>query len=221
MFKKILIAEDYEIINLSVQNTVKELQIPIADHVFYCDDALEKVKKSIRENAVYDLIITDLYYDEDHRPQQLKDGKAMIAAIKELQPEIKVIFFSAENKSGIIDSLFNELNIDGFVKKGRHDAKELRKAIQAVSNGEKYLSLDLKNDIKKLNSFEFTTYDIRLISLLSQGVLQKNIPVYLQNNNIKPHSLSSIEKRLTLLKESLKINNNEQLVAFCKDLGVI
>lgn len=45
MFKKILIAEDHEIINLSVQNTVKELQIPIADHVFYCDDALKSKEK--------------------------------------------------------------------------------------------------------------------------------------------------------------------------------
>lgn len=221
MFKKILIAEDHEMINLSVQRTVQDLKIAYTDHVFYCDDALEKIKKALRENTPYDLIITDLYYDDDHRPQNLKNGKEMIAAVKQVQPEIKVIFFSGEHKSGVIDSLFTELHIDGFVRKGRNDAKELKKAIDIVFNGEKYLSLDLKQDIKKLNSFEFSTYDITLVSLLSQGVFQKNIPTFLQNNNIKPNSLSSIEKRLTHLKEELKINNNEQLVAFCKDLGLI
>lgn len=221
MFKKILIAEDHEIINLSVQRTVQDLEIAQTDHVFYCDDAFEKIKKALRENEPYDLIITDLYYDDDHRPQNLKNGKEMIAAVKQVQPEIKVIFFSGEHKSGVIDSLFTELNIDGFVRKGRNDAKELKKAIDTVFNNGKHLSLDLKQDIKKLNSFEFSTYDITLVSLLSQGVFQKNIPTFLQNNNIKPNSLSSIEKRLTHLKEELKINNNEQLVAFCKDLGLI
>ena len=34
MFKKILIAEDHEVINLSIQQTVKELEIPIVNHVF-------------------------------------------------------------------------------------------------------------------------------------------------------------------------------------------
>ncbi|MBD8082120.1 response regulator [Chryseobacterium caseinilyticum] len=221
MFKKILIAEDHEVINLSVQRTVKELEIPVADQVFYCDDALEKVKKSLRENDPYDLIITDLHYDEDHHQQNLKDGKEMIAAIKKIQPGVKVIFFSAEHKSGVIDSLFNHLKIDGFVRKGRNDAKELKKAITMVAQGEKYLSLDIKHDLKELNSYEFTSYDITLISLLAQGVFLKNIPIYLQNNNIKPNSLSSVEKKLTGLREGLKINNNEQLVAFCKDLGLI
>lgn len=221
MFRKILIAEDHEVINLSVQRTVKELEIPTVDQVFYCDDALEKVKKSLREDDPYDLIITDLYYDEDHHPQNLKNGKEMIAAIKEIQPDVKVIFFSAEHKSGVIDSLFTNLKIDGFVRKGRNDAKELKKAIAMVFDGQKYLSLDMKHDLKELNSYEFTSYDITLVSLLSQGVFLKNIPTYLQNNNIKPHSLSSVEKKLTGLREGLKINNNEQLVAFCKDLGLI
>ncbi|WP_241493139.1 hypothetical protein [Chryseobacterium sp. Leaf404] len=96
MFKKILIAEDHEVINLSVQRTVKEIEIPLVDHVFYCDDALEKVKKSLRDNEHYDLIITDLYYN-DHHQQNLKNGKEMIAAIKEILPDVKVIFFSGEH----------------------------------------------------------------------------------------------------------------------------
>ena len=137
------------------------------------------------------------------------------------QPSLKTIVFSAEHKSGIINSLFTEYGINGFVRKARNDSKDLKKAIASVYEGNNYLSLDLKQEIKKLNSYEFSEYDITLVSLLSQGVLQKNIPVYLQNNNIKPNSLSSVEKKLNSLKEELGITNNEQLVAFCKDLGII
>lgn len=221
MFKKILIAEDHEMGSLSVQKTLEDFNIPKVDYVYYCDDALGKVQKSIRENDPYDLLITDLSFEEDHLKQNIKDGKELILKIKELQPSMKVIVFSGEQKSGIIDSLFTDCKINGYVRKARNDSKDLKKAIASVYVGENYLSLDLKQEVKKLNNYEFSNYDITLITLLSQGVLQKNIPTYLQNNNIKPNSLSSIEKRLNTLKEDLQVTNNEQLIAFCKDLGII
>jgi two-component system capsular synthesis response regulator RcsB len=52
-------------------------------------------------------------------------------------------------------------------------------------------------------------------------MLQKEIPAYLQENNIRPSGLSSIEKRLNLMKEVLDFSKNEQLVAYCKDFGII
>lgn len=221
MFKKILIAEDHESSSISVQKTLEDLNISNTDYVYYCDDALAKIQKSIRENDLYDLLITDLSFEEDHNIQNLKDGKELIKTIKKLQPSLKVIVFSAEHRSGVIDSLFNEYGINGFVRKARNDSKELKKAIASTYVNENYLSLDLKQEVKKLNNYEFSTYDITLVSLLSQGVLQKNIPVYLQNNDIKPNSLSSVEKKLNSMKEDLQIKSNEQLVAFCKDLGII
>lgn len=221
MFKKILIAEDHESINLSVQKTLEDLNIPNVDYVYYCDDALAKIQKSIRENEPYDLLITDLYYEEDHRKQEIKDGRELIQKIKEIQPSLKIIVFSAEHKSGVIDSLFKEYEINGYVRKARNDSKELKKSIASVYINENYLSLDMKQDMKKLNSYEFSAYDITLVSLLSKGILQKNIPIYLQEKDIKPYSLSSVEKKLNGLKEDLEVTSNEQLVAFCKDIGII
>lgn len=221
MFKKILIAEDHESINLSVQKTLEDLNIPNVDYVYYCDDALAKIQKSIRENEPYDLLITDLYYEEDHREQNIKDGKELIQKVKKIQPSLKVIVFSAEHKSGIIDSLFKEYHINGYVRKARNDSKELKKSIASVYINENYLSLDLKQEVKKLNHYEFSAYEITLVSLLSKGVLQKNIPDLLQEKDIRPYSLSSVEKKLNSLKEDLQVTSNEQLVAFCKDLGII
>ena len=74
---------------------------------------------------------------------------------------------------------------------------------------------------KKVRQHEFTTYDITLISLLSQGLLQKDIPSKLQEQNIKPGGLSAIEKRLNIIKANLGIYSNEQLVAYCKKTMLI
>jgi hypothetical protein len=52
MFKKILIAEDHESSSISVQKTLEDLNISNADYVYYCDDALAKIQKSIRETII-------------------------------------------------------------------------------------------------------------------------------------------------------------------------
>jgi len=220
MFKKILIAEDHEMGSFSVQKTLEDLNIPKVDYVYYCDDALAKVQKALRENDPYDLLITDLSFEEDHYTQNIKDGQELIQKVREIQPALKVIVFSGQHKSGIIDSLFKDYHINGYVRKARNDSKELKKSIASVFINENYLSTDLKQEVKKFNSYEFSAYDITVVTLLSKGVLQKNIPDHLLEKGIK-YSLSSVEKKLNSLKEDLEVTSNEQLVAFCKDIGII
>ena len=52
-------------------------------------------------------------------------------------------------------------------------------------------------------------------------MLQKDIPDYLVQHQIKPFGLSGVEKRLNYIREELNFTKNEQMVAFCKDVGVI
>lgn len=220
MFNKILIAEDHESSNFSVQKILEELNVPNVNHVYYCDDAFSQIKKSL-DTTPYEALITDLSFEEDHRKQFIKNGRELIKCCKDLNPELKVIVFSGEHRLGVIDLLFSELNINAFVRKARSDAKELKKAIEAVYNGETYISHDLKLPVKSMNTLEFSNYDIILLQLLSEGVLQKNIPQILQEREIHPNSLSSVEKRMNAMKLALTVKNNEQLIAYCKDLGII
>lgn len=221
MFKRVLIAEDHESTNISVQKTLSDLGVPHTDYVYYCDDALMRIQKGLKEDQSYDLLITDLSFEEDHRKQRISDGMVLIKAVKLEQPSLKVIVFSGENKTATIDTLFKELKIDGYVRKARHDAKELKLAIETIYNNRIYLAPDLRQAVKEKNSHEFTEFDITIISLLSGGTFQNKIPDYLKKHNIKPSGLSSVEKRLNLMKEALGFSKNEQLIAFCKDLGII
>lgn len=221
MFKKALIAEDFESYNSSVQKAMEELNITTIDNVHYCDDAFMKIKKSLREKNPYDLLLTDLSFDTDHREQHLTNGRDLINAVRSDHPTIKIIVFSIESRPEIVDDLFKTHKINGFVSKGREDLKELKRAIKAVYNNEKYISSNIKDAIRTKNSYDFTKFDITLVTLLSTGTLQKNIPEYLKENNIKPSSLSSVEKSINNMKESLGLSNNEQLIALCKDWGII
>lgn len=221
MFKRVLIAEDHESTSISVRKTLEDLRISKTEYTYYCDDAFMQIQKNLSDDQPFDLLITDLSFEEDHRTQKLSGGLALIEAVKKIQPLIKILVFSAETNPAIIDSLFKNLRIDGYVRKARHDAKDLKKALENIAQHKTYLSEDLRRSLKQKNAFEFTEYDVTIISLLSQGTPQKDIPTYLSQHKIKPVSLSSLEKRLGNIKDSLEFSKNEQLVAYCKDLGII
>jgi len=222
MFKKVLIAEDHESASISVQKTLHDLAIPndVKNCVFYCDDALSRIKKALGQQDPYELLITDLSFDNDV-PQQLNTGAELIKAAREIQPDLKVLIFSVENRASVVNALARELNLDAYVPKARHDAKDLRLAIETIYNGRKYISKNLQQSATQQSTFEFNDFDKIIISLLARGTTQKNIPIYLQNNNLKPSGLSSVEKRLNAIKNALNIFNNEQLIAYCKDHKII
>ena len=221
MFSKILIAEDHESSNFSVQKVLGDLKIPAIDHVYYCDDAFALLKKSVESGTPYEVLITDLSFEEDEKKQSIKDGKELIKSCRDLYPELRVVVFSGEHRLGVIDLLFSELNINAFVRKARSDSQELKKAIDAIYKNETYISHEQKLPAKRMNTLEFSNYDIVLLKLLSDGVLQKNIPKKLQEQNIYPNSLSSVEKRINSMKLSLAVKNTEELIASSKNIGII
>ncbi|HEX3933259.1 MAG TPA: response regulator, partial [Puia sp.] len=138
MIKKVLIAEDHETANLSVQRTLEELGLTLLHHVFYCDDALLKLQKGVQDGDPYDLLITDLSFEEDHSKQKLPDGTALIKAARAVQPDLKILVFSAEGRPAVIDSLFGKYGIDGYVRKARNDARELKTAIGLIDKEQRH-----------------------------------------------------------------------------------
>lgn len=221
MIRKVLIAEDHESANISVQKTLEELGIKEIDYVYYCDDALLKIENEKKAGRSYDLLICDLYFEQDCRTQKVSGGAALISAARQIQPELKILVFSAEGKPAAIDSLFRSHNIDGYVRKARNDVKELQAAFEKISRNQQHYPKHIADLAKHQNSHNFTDFDITIISLLAQGMSQKNIPEYLQHHEIEPSALSSVEKRLKKIKSVFEFSKNEQLVAFCKDMGII
>ncbi|MFT3918147.1 DNA-binding response regulator [Cloacibacterium sp.] len=220
MFKKIIIAEDHEVRNLGVINTLKELKIPTFEFVNYCDDAVHKIKNSISDNNPYDLLITDLSFDEDYKNQEIKNGQELIKEVRKMLPNLKIIVFSIEKKPKIIDDLFKIYQIDGFVSKGRNDGKELKNTLKKVFANKKVLPQEIINSIRN-HATEFNSYDVLLLESLAKGLRQQEIEEYFKEKNIKPNSQSSIEKRLNELRESLNAKTNVEMVVLCKDLGII
>jgi two-component system capsular synthesis response regulator RcsB len=221
MFNKVLIAEDQQSANISVRKTLEELGIAYFKYVYYCDDALLYIKNALSENEPFELLITDLVFEPDERPQKLASGEALITAARQVQPDLRILVFSTEQRVSVIEALKNGQGINGYVRKARRDAEELQLAIASIYKNKMHFPVNLREAVQQKNAHDFSKFDVIIIRLLAQGMLQKDIPAYLVERQIKPSGLSSLEKRLNLIREAYEFSNNEQLIAFCKDIGII
>ena len=221
MFQKVLAAEDYESAGISVQRSLTDLNIAENSFVHYCDEALALLKESLQENKPFDLLITDLSFEEDFSKQNLKSGKELIVEARKLLPNLKVLVFSGEKRPQVIKELFSDLKINGFVSKGRMDVKNLKTAISTILENKKYISSENLIKLRKTDTIELTAVEFSILKLLSEGIFQKDMTEMLKERSLKPNSLSSVEKTLNYLKETFAAKSNEHLIAICKDLGVL
>jgi len=221
MFKKVLIAEDHQSTKLSVEQTLTNLGISESQYVYYCDDAMSRLKRSHQENKPIELLITDLSFDDDGQKQRINTGRELIQEAKDLQPALKVLVFSAESNPAVIKDLFEQLSIDGFVCKGRNDAIDLNNAIKMIADNKKFVPLQFRPSVRQQNSYDFDDFDTIIISQLALGTKLKAIPLFLEKQGTKATSLSSVEKRLNLIKEAFSFSTNAQLIAYCKDRKII
>jgi two-component system capsular synthesis response regulator RcsB len=222
MFKKVLVAEDFDSISITVGQALGELSVTEIHHAKYCDDAFLKIKKALHDKTPYDLLVSDLSFKTDHRENKLNTGEELIAAIKKLQPDIKTIVFSIEDKSFRVKSLFNNLGINAYVSKGRDSIPELKRAITEIfNNNTTILSSGLSHALRDQSLIEIESYDIKILKLLSTGHTLEDISTEFKTMNISPNGNSSLEKRINRLKIFLKANNNVHLIAIAKDLGLV
>ncbi|MBK0371234.1 response regulator transcription factor [Flavobacterium agrisoli] len=222
MFKKVLIAEDFDSINLGICQALDDLHIPHFDHSKYCDDAFLKIRKALADGAPYDLLISDLSFKTDHRTVEIENGDQLIAKVRKLKPELKIIAYSVEDKPYRIQSLFENANLNAFVIKGRNSIEELKKAIQVLATSDStYISPEVAHVLREQHSFEIDDYDVMILKQLSLGIAQDEMGASFKNMGITPNSKSTLEKRIAKLKDFFKANNTTHLISIAKDMGVI
>jgi two-component system capsular synthesis response regulator RcsB len=222
MFKKVIVAEDFDSINLGIEQALKDLDIENIQYSKYCDDAFLKIRKGIHDNEPYDLLISDLSFKADYREAKIANGDELIQKVREEQSNIKIIAYSVEDKSYRIKSLFENSGIDGFVLKGRNSIEELKKAINLVAtSNQKYISTEIASVLQEKQNYEIDDLDIQIMKQLSLGIPQDEITEAFKKLGIKPNSKSTIEKRIAKLKDFFKASNTIHLVSITKDMGII
>lgn len=221
MFKNVLLSEDLDTIGKGIITLMEELQVENVVYTQYCDDAYLKIRKSAQDGILFDLLITDLSFIPDFRPQKIDSGEALIEKIYKAYPTLKIIVYSVEDKPERVRHLTEKLKVNAYVSKGRKGLWELKDAMKAVYKGKTYISPDLDRKIKAKPPVELIDSDIELLKMISLGHSQGQISDHFKAIDMNPSSLSAIEKRLGQLRHHFGASNAIHLVSITKDLGLI
>lgn len=219
---KLLIAEDLDIINTGIVTLLEanfDFEIIQTNS---CDTAFLKLQHAQLMEAPFDLLISDLSFKTfGVLSPQIDSGYALIQKAKEIQPNLKTIVYSIEDKPMLLKSLVEEIKVDSYILKGLTSLNELLTAIKKVTNNERYIPSEVQHILKSDSTIEINDYDINLLSLLSKGLTQVDISEYFKKEQITPSSTSAIEKKINLLKIIFKAKNNVHLVSIAKDLSIL
>lgn len=223
MFKKALIAEDFDANNQQlVKLLLEDIKIEHVESSMYCDDALLKIKKATQQDmAPFELLITDLSFKADHRERNLTSGIELIEAARKINPSIKVIIFSIEDRPSKIKQIVSNHGIDSFIPKGRNALKELKKAVIQTSEGKSYFPHNLNIHLKKENLLILENYDREILKRIATGHTKDDVSAVLKEKEISPSSVSSIEKRLQKLYLSFNAKNTIHLISIVQREGLI
>lgn len=220
MFRKILIAEDIDSIGFGLETIIKQLHGAEIVQARYCDEALLKIKRALYDNEPFDLLLSDLSFTPDHRDNRIMGGEDLANEVRKVQPDIKIIIHSIEDRIYKIRSLFETTKIDGFVWKGRNGTTDLLRAMQMVSGGNRYLSDRFSHILDSVSALEITEQDIKLIQMIANGYTQMEISEQFKSAGLSSSS-SSIEKNINRVRIVLRAKNSMHLVSIAKDLGII
>ncbi len=222
MFKKILVVEDIDSINLGVVTMLQEESNAEVFHCKYCDDAWLKIQSAVLNNAPFDLLITDLSFTPDHRETLIANGETLVQNVKEKYPEIKLMIYSIENRFSTVKKLIDDYKINAFISKGRNSISELKAALSSLAYSDTvFLSTNIQEIYNNPELVDLQEEDISILRYLSEGLSQAEISNNLKKQGSTTSSLSSVEKRVNKLKTYFEAKNTVHLISVSKDLGLI
>lgn len=199
MQKKILIADDHEIIHIGITNVLENNpEFLITGHAYTGKEAIEKA-----DTLKPDIILMDI---------SMPEGNGLFATheIMKINPQIKIIALSQHDDNAYISQMIQAGCFGYLLKNSRKE--EILKALASVVRGKKYMNPDIIDKLMSGNS-GFDNAQIRLTKRETE-VLKK---IAKGNNNPEiAHKLSisvrTVETHRRNLMQKLKAKTVVELL---------
>ena len=193
MSVRVMLADDHILMREGIRQLLEfDGSIEVVEEANDGDECLEKLKRSKP-----DVLLLDI-----NMPK--KNGIEVLEEIKKQKINIKVLILTVHNE---VEYLLKavDIGVDGYILKDSESA-ELKKAINAVMNGESYIQPKLipalnnrlvARDVDKEKLESLTKREIEVLILVANGMFNKEIAIKLNisERTVKNH-ISNIFKKL-------------------------
>lgn len=219
---RILIADDHQLVIQGLLCSLKEVgnfEIVTTNN---CDDAFQLIKSNLKTNP-FQLLFTDLSFDNSTKDTNLDGGEELIKAIRNNEIDIKIGVITGHTETNRVFNVISNLEPNVYLLKSKCDATELGFAVDQMLLNKKYYTHEIHQKIMRRNIIQIQMDDIAIQILRElpnhpklanlEGVITKGDGSFLK--------LRSIETKLGSLRADLNAVNNTDLVLKAKELGVI
>ncbi|MFL0071730.1 response regulator transcription factor [Tenacibaculum maritimum] len=219
---KLLIVDDHQLVIEGILSSLKKIDHLEVETSKSCDDAFFKIKTN-QHNAPFDILFTDLSFDNTTYNTILNDGESLIKKINEEKIPIKIGIITGHSETNRIYNVIHNLNPSAYILKSKCDSAELNFAIQKIIANETYYSHEIHNKLLKRAIVLIQMDDIatQILKELRKHPKISNLEGLILKSDGSPIKLRAIESKLAKLRIDLDANNNTDLVLKAIELGLI
>jgi DNA-binding NarL/FixJ family response regulator len=216
---RILIVDDHQLVILYSLTKIGNFDVITTNT---CDDALELILKH-QNNHPFQIVLTDLSFDNGTKATKLDGGEALIKAIKNQNIAIKIGVITGHVETNRIYNVIQNLNPDAYLIKSKCGVTELGFAIEKMRANDFYYSHEVHQKIMRRNILQIQMDEvaIQVLKELPNHPKVSNLEGVILKNDGSVIKLRSIETKLSNLRADLNANNNTDLILKAKELGII
>lgn len=193
MKTKVMIADDHSLVREGIKQLLEfDGSIEIVSEASNGIECLDKL-----ESCVPDVLLLDINMPE-------KNGLEVLEEIKRKELDFKVLILTVHNELEYLLKAV-DMGVDGYILKDSESA-ELKRAIQAVLDGENYIQASLipalnnrlaNRDIDKDKIDSLTSRELEVLIQVANGMFNKEIAINLNisERTVKNH-VSNIFKKI-------------------------
>ncbi len=219
---KILIVDDHQLVIQGILCSLKEVGNFDVVTANTCDEAFQLIKTHQKTNP-FQLLFTDLSFDNTTEDSLLDGGEELIKAIRNNDFDIKVAVITGHTETNRVYNVISNLNPNAYLLKSKCDATEIGFAVQKMLANDYYYTHEIHQKIMRRNIIQIQMDDvaIQILKELPNHPKISNLEGIIKKSDGSNLKLRSIETKLGNLRADLNANNNTDLVLKAKELGII
>ena len=219
---RILIVDDHQLAILGILYSLTKIGNFDVVTTNTCDDALELILKH-QNSHPFQIIFTDLSFDNTTQDTKIDGGEALIKAIRNQGVSIKIGVITGHAETNRIYNVIQNLNPDAYLIKSKCGVTERGFAIEKMRANDFYYSHEVHQKIMRRNILQIQIDEvaIQILKELPNHSKISNLEGVILKKDGVAIKLRSIETKLSNLRADLNANNNTDLILKAKELGII
>ncbi|WP_233883078.1 response regulator [Tenacibaculum piscium] len=219
---KILLVDDHQLILEGILSCLKNINNLVIETTNCCDEAFSKIKTAIH-NTPFDIVFTDLSFDDTAGSTVLDGGEALIKALQKENIDIKTGVITGHSETNRVFNVIHNLNPSAYILKGNCNTDELTFAIKKIVKGEVYYTHEIHQKLLKraLIEIQMDEVAIQILKELPKHAKIINLEGFIKKTDGSLVKIRSIEAKLAKLRGDLQAHNNTDLVLKAKELGIL